>query len=100
MRIRNWSWIQHLNSGSRVNGVLICGPKLVLPPSPANVYGKKFFVMGGSHVCSDDFSKAQALIARDEEITEKTKLKKMLQTKAELREKGGVILVEKAACFE
>ena len=35
------------------------------------------------------FSKAQALIARDEEITEKTKLKKMLQTKAELRKKGG-----------
>ena len=55
----------------------------------ATTHGKKFFVTGGSHVCSDDFFNAQALIARDEEITEKTKLKKMLQTKAELREKGG-----------
>jgi hypothetical protein len=55
----------------------------------ANTHSKKFFAMGGSHVCSDDFFKAQALIARDEEIAEKTKLKKTLQTKAELREKGG-----------
>ena len=40
-------------------------------------------------MCVLIFFKAQALIARDEEIAEKTKLKKMLQTKAELQEKGG-----------
>ena len=40
-------------------------------------------------MCVLIFFKAQALIASDEEITEKTKLKKMLQTKAELRKKGG-----------
>ena len=51
-------------------------------------------------MCVLIFFKAQALIVRDEEIAEKTKLKKMLQTKAELQEKGGVILVEKAVCFE
>ena len=51
-------------------------------------------------MCSDDFFNAQALITRDEEIAEKTKMKKTLQNKAELREKGMVILVEKAACFE
>jgi len=37
---------------------------------------------------------------REEETTEKTKLKKSLQQKLELREKGMVILVEKAECFE
>ena len=30
----------------------------------ANTHGKKFFATGGSHVCLDDFFKAQALIAR------------------------------------
>ncbi len=66
----------------------------------ANMHEKKFFATGGSHVCSDDFFKAQALLAREEEIAEKMKLKKSLQQKAELREKGMAILVEKAACFE
>ena len=66
----------------------------------ANTHGKKFFATGGSHVCSDDFFKAQALLAREEEIAEKTKLKKSLQQKFELREKGMAILVEKAECFE
>jgi len=37
----------------------------------ANTHGKKYFASGGSHVCSDDFFKAQALIASDEEIAEK-----------------------------
>jgi hypothetical protein len=66
----------------------------------ANTHGKKFFATGGSHVCSDDFFKAQALLAREEETAEKTKLKKSLQQKLELREKGMAILVEKAECFE
>ena len=66
----------------------------------ANTHGKKFFATGGSHVCSDDFFKAQALLAREEEVTEKTKLKKSLQEKAILHEKGMAILVEKAASFE
>ena len=30
----------------------------------ANTHGKKFFATGGSHVCSDDFFKAQALLAK------------------------------------
>ena len=36
-RIRNWSWSQHLKSGSCVNGVLTRVKKMVVPPSPANV---------------------------------------------------------------
>ena len=51
-------------------------------------------------MCSDDFFKAQALQAREEELVEKEKLKKTLQLNAELAKKGMVILVEKAACFE
>ncbi len=66
----------------------------------ANNHGKKFFATGGSHVCSDDFFKAQALLAREEETAQKTKLKKSLQQKFELREKGMAILVEKGECFE
>ena len=66
----------------------------------ANTHGKKFFATGGSHVCSDDFFKAQALLAREDELAEKEKLKKSLQLNAELAKKGMVILVEKAACFE
>jgi hypothetical protein len=37
----------------------------------ANTHEKKFFATGGSHICSDDFFKAQALLAREEEIAEK-----------------------------
>jgi hypothetical protein len=66
----------------------------------ANTHGKKFFAMGGSHVCSNNLFKAQALLAREEEIAEKTILKKTLQQKSELCKKGMAILVEKAACFE
>ncbi len=67
----------------------------------ANTHGKKFFATGGSHVCSDDVSNAQALLlAREEETAEETKLKKSLQQKFELCEKGMAILVEKAECFE
>jgi hypothetical protein len=51
-------------------------------------------------VCSDDFFKAQALLAREEETAEKTNLKKSLQQKFELRENGLAILVEMAECFE
>jgi hypothetical protein len=66
----------------------------------ANTHGKKFFATGGSHVCSDDFFKAQALIARKEEIAEKTKSKEKLLAKAKIWEKGMEILVAKAECFE
>ncbi len=48
----------------------------------------------------DDFFKAQALLAREEEIVDKEKLKKSLQQKAVAQEKGMAILVEKATCFE
>jgi hypothetical protein len=66
----------------------------------ANTHGKKFFVTGGSHVCCDDFFKAQALIAREEELEVKQKLKKTLQAKSALQTKAMALLVEKAACFE
>jgi hypothetical protein len=66
----------------------------------AKTHGKKFFAMGGSHVCSDDFFKSQALLVTEEDVAMKMKLKKSLQQKSELREKGMAILVEKAECFE
>jgi hypothetical protein len=66
----------------------------------ANTHGKKFFATGGSHVCSDDFFKAQALQAREDEIEQMTKLKKQLLGKAELRNKGMAILVAKSVIFE
>jgi hypothetical protein len=65
-----------------------------------NTHGKKFFVTGRSHVCSDDFFKSQALIARKEELQEERKLKKELGAKVELQVKAMALLVEKAACFE
>ena len=65
-----------------------------------NTHGKKYFVMGGSHVCSDDFFKAQALQVREEKIEERTKLKKKLLEKAVLCNKGMTILVTKATFFE
>jgi hypothetical protein len=66
----------------------------------ANTHGKKFFATGGSHVCSDDFFKAQALQARDDEIEEMTKLKKKLLGQTELRDKAMGILVAKSSSFE
>ena len=51
-------------------------------------------------MCSDDFFKAQALLAREEDVMMKIKLKKSLQQKSELHVKGMAILVEKAECFE
>jgi len=44
--------------------------------------------------------KAQALLAREEDVAMKIKVKKSLQQKSELHEKGMRILVEKAECFE
>ncbi len=66
----------------------------------ANTHGKEFFAMGGSHVCSDDFFKAQALLARESEMAKKEALKKTLHQKAEMAKKGMVIVVKKAAFFE
>ncbi len=66
----------------------------------ANTHGKELFATGGSHVCSDDFFKAQALPARESEMAEKEVLKKTLHQKAEMAEKGMVIVVKKAALFE
>ncbi len=37
----------------------------------ANTHGKKFFATGGSHVCLDDYFKAQALLVREVEIVDK-----------------------------
>jgi hypothetical protein len=51
-------------------------------------------------MCSDDFFKAQALLAREDNVEAKTKLKKNLQLKAELHNKGMAILVQKEASFE
>ena len=66
----------------------------------ANTHGKKFYATGGSHVCSDDFFKAQALLARNDVLAEKEALKKTWQHKAEIAAKGMAIVVEKAALFE
>jgi len=66
----------------------------------ANTHGKKFFATGGSHVCSDDFFKAQALLAREDELAAKEALKKTLKQKAEIAKKGTAIVEEKAALFE
>ncbi len=66
----------------------------------ANTHGKKFFAMGGSHVCWDDFFKAKALPLGEDKLAKKEKLKKTLQQNAELAKKGMAILVEKATCFE
>ena len=50
--------------------------------------------MGGSHVCSNDFFKAQALLSReDEEMKEKQKLKKESQQKAELQRRKGMAIM-------
>ncbi len=51
-------------------------------------------------MCSDDFFKAQALLARESELAKKEALKKTLYQKAEMAEKGKAIVVEKAALFE
>ena len=66
----------------------------------ANTHRKKFFATGGSHVCLDGFFKAQALLAGEDELVKKEKLKKTLHLNAELAKKGMAILVEKAAFFE
>ena len=54
----------------------------------ANTHGKKFFATGGSHVCSDDFFKAQALLVRESELAEKEVLKKTLHQKLRWPRKG------------
>ncbi len=54
----------------------------------ANTHGKKFFATSGSHVCSDNFFKAQALLAREKETAEKTKFKKSLQQKLSFVRRG------------
>ncbi len=51
-------------------------------------------------MCSDDFFKAQALLARESELAKKEVLKKSLHLKAEMAKKGMAIVVEKAALFE
>ncbi len=51
-------------------------------------------------MCSDDFFKRQALLARESELAEKEALKKTLHQKAEMAEKGMAIVLEKAALFE
>jgi hypothetical protein len=54
---------------------------------------QKFFATSSSHVCSDDFFKAQALIVRKEETAEKTKVKENLLAEATIWEKGMELLV-------
>ncbi len=51
-------------------------------------------------MCSDDFFKAQALQVREDEIKERTKLKKKLLEMTVLHDKGMAILVAKAVFFE
>ena len=54
----------------------------------------------GSHVCSDDFFKAEALRCREDRIKELEALKKKRQQEATTEAKALAVLDAKARCFE
>ncbi len=66
----------------------------------ANTHGKKFYATGGSHVCSDDFFKAEAVCCRDDGIKELEDKKKQQQQQTATKVKALAILNAKASCFE
>jgi len=66
----------------------------------ANTHGKKFYATGGSHVCSDDFFKAEALRCREDRIRELEALKKKREQQAATEAKALAVLDAKARCFE
>jgi hypothetical protein len=72
----------------------------VLLLAKANTHGKKFYATGGSHVCSDDFFKAEAVRCRDDRIKELEDEKKKQQQQTATEVKALAILDAKASCFE
>ena len=66
----------------------------------ANTHGKKFYATGGSHVCSDDFFKAEALRCRDDRIKELEALKKKRQQQEATEARALAVLDAKASCLE
>ena len=62
--------------------------------------GKKFYAIGGSHVCSDDFFKAEAVRCRDDRVKELEDEKKKRQQQRATEVKALAILDAKASCFE
>ena len=56
--------------------------------------------LGGSHVCSDDFFKAEAVRCRDDRIKELEDEKKKQQQQTATEVKALAILDAKASCFE
>ena len=72
----------------------------ILLLAKANTHGKKFYATGGSHVCSDDFFKAEAVRCRDDQVKEREEEKKKRQQLTATEEKALAILDAKASCFE
>jgi len=68
--------------------------------SKANTHGKKFYATGGSHVCSDDFFKAEALRCREDRVKELEEEKKKRKQQTETEAKALAVLDAKASCFE
>ena len=66
----------------------------------ANTHGKKFYATGRSHVCLDDFFKAEALRCREDRIKELEALKKKREQQATTEAKALAVLDAKARCFE
>ena len=62
---------------------------------------QKFYATGGSHVCSDDFFKAEALRCRGDTVKAREEIKKKrLQWMASEEEKALAVLDAKALFFE
>ncbi len=66
----------------------------------ANTHGKKFYATGGSHVCSDDFFKAEAVRCREDQVKEREEEKKKRQQLKATEVKALAVLDAKASCFE
>ena len=66
----------------------------------ANTHGKEFYATDGSHVCSDDFFKAEALRCWEDRIKELQALKKKRQQQPTTEAKALAVLDAKARCFE
>ncbi len=65
-----------------------------------NTHGKKFYATGGSHVCSDDFFKAETLRCREDTLKAREEIKKTRLQWMALEEKALAVLDAKALCFD
>ncbi len=66
----------------------------------ANTHGKKFYATGGSHICLDDFFKAEAERYREDQVKEQEALKRKRQQQVQTEAKALAVLDAKAICFE